>query len=171
MKYVALITGGFDPIHEGHIEMFKVAHNSASHMVSESFDEFAGIIVGLNSDEWLIKKKGYVFQNFQARQAIIRQLKEVISVFPFPDDDEGTASGAIEIAKECFPDCRIVFCNGGDRSTVEENPEYVKYKDDHRLRWAFAVGGADKKNSSSEIVDDVIPMLKEMEMEREQYEK
>ena len=61
MKYI-LVTGGFDPLHSGHIEYFKAAKNLGHKL-----------IVGLNSDEWLTRKKGRSFLPFEERAAIIKE--------------------------------------------------------------------------------------------------
>ena len=82
MTYV-LVTGGFDPLHSGHLEYFKEAKKLG--------DE---LIVGINSDEWLTRKKGRPFMPFKERLAIIRALEMVDDVLSFDDSDD-TACGAI----------------------------------------------------------------------------
>ena len=77
MKRIVLVTGGFDPIHSGHIEYF----NSAKRFGDE-------LIVGLNSDEWLTRKKGKAFMPFKERKAIIESLKMVDKVIDFDDSDD-----------------------------------------------------------------------------------
>ena len=66
---IVLVTGGFDPIHSGHISLFK----SASKLGKK-------LIVGINSDEWLIRKKGSFFQPFNERKIIVENLKMVNKV-------------------------------------------------------------------------------------------
>jgi len=77
MKEVVLVTGGFDPLHSGHIEYFKSA--------KELGDE---LVVGINSDEWLTRKKGRAFMNFAERKAIIEALEVVEKVIDFYVSDE-----------------------------------------------------------------------------------
>jgi cytidyltransferase-like protein len=133
---VVLVTGGFDPLHSGHIAYFKAAK------------ELGDILcVGVNSDEWLTRKKGRPFMPFEERKAIIENIKCVGNAFGFNDDD-GSAIEAIRHVKEMFPrTSEIVFANGGDR-TKDNIPEMVF--DD--VEFVFGVGGEDKKNSSSWIL-------------------
>ena len=80
---IVLVTGGFDPLHSGHIEYFKAAKQLG--------DE---LHVGLNSDEWLTRKKGRPFMSFSDRAAIINELSVVDKVISF-DDSDNSACGAI----------------------------------------------------------------------------
>jgi cytidyltransferase-like protein len=133
-----IVTGGFDPIHSGHIEYFKHAKELGSIL-----------FVGVNSDEWLTRKKGRPFMPLEERMAIIKEIGCVGHVFSFNDDDD-TAIGAIEYVKEQAPgNSKIVFANGGDR-TKDNIPEMVF--DD--VEFVFGVGGEDKKNSSSWILSN-----------------
>jgi cytidyltransferase-like protein len=135
--YSVLVTGGFDPLHSGHIAYFKQAA------------ELGGrLIVGVNSDQWLIRKKGAAFMPVQERIAIIQALAGVDQVIQF-DDSDGSARGAIRAVREQYPHDRIIFCNGGDR-TKENIPEMDIQ--DPNLDFVFSVGGSDKKNSSSWIL-------------------
>jgi cytidyltransferase-like protein len=133
---VVLVTGGFDPLHSGHIAYFKAAK------------ELGDILcVGVNSDAWLTRKKGRPFMPFEERKTIIENIKCVGNAFGFNDDD-GSAIEAIRHVKEMFPrTSEIVFANGGDR-TKDNIPEMVF--DD--VEFVFGVGGEDKKNSSSWIL-------------------
>lgn len=135
---VVIVTGGFDPLHSGHIAYFKAA------------SELGDILcVGVNSDEWLTRKKGRPFMPFEERKAIVENIRCVSNAFAFNDDDD-TAIGAIEHIKKVFPgDTEIVFANGGDR-TSDNIPEMKHgFKD---VEFIFGVGGDDKKNSSSWIL-------------------
>ena len=135
---VVIVTGGFDPLHSGHIEYFKAAK------------ELGDILcVGVNSDEWLTRKKGRPFMPIEERMAIIKEIKCVGHVFEFDDSDD-TAIDAINYVKNYFPkNSEIVFANGGDR-TKENIPEMVWGYDG--VEFVFGVGGEDKKNSSSWIL-------------------
>ena len=84
---LVLCTGGFDPIHSGHIEYL----NAASKMGDT-------LVVGLNSDEWLIRKKGKAFMPWAERKCILEALRCVDSVIDF-DDSDGTAKDAINKVK------------------------------------------------------------------------
>tara|TARA_Y100000389_G_scaffold149128_2_gene148403 strand:- start:6271 stop:7026 length:756 start_codon:yes stop_codon:yes gene_type:complete len=137
MKYV-LVTGGFDPLHSGHLAYFKAARKLGDKLV-----------VGLNSDEWLTEKKGQPFMPFAERLAIISELECVDSVLSF-DDSDGTACGAI-FKLMATTTGEYVFANGGDR--VDGNvPEYATYGD--KIEFAYGVGGTDKINSSSWILEE-----------------
>ena len=141
---VILTTGGFDPLHSGHIAYFKAAK-----ALRDDFD--TKLIVGLNSDEWLEKKKGKSFMSWEERATIISELACVDRVINF-DDSDGTALDAIRKTQRIYPDADIVFANGGDRTDTNipeagacENADVV---------FAFGVGGTHKKNSSSWILDE-----------------
>ena len=135
---VVVISGGFDPLHSGHIAYFKAAK------------ELGDILcVGLNSDAWLSRKKGKPFMSFEERKTIVENIKCVGHAFGFNDDD-GSAIDAIRYVKDMFPNnSEIVFANGGDR-TKNNIPEMVF--DD--VEFVFGVGGEDKKNSSSWILSE-----------------
>ena len=135
---VSLVTGGFDPIHSGHISYFARA---------KDFSDF--LVVGINTEEWLTNKKGQYFQSWIERAEIIRHLRMVDAVITVPDDDEGSACGAIAKCLEIAD--TVVFCNGGDRGKTN-TPETDKYGDNPRVQFEFGIGGEDKKNSSSWIL-------------------
>ena len=130
-------TGGFDPIHSGHIEYLKEASLSGTRL-----------IVGINSDEWLIRKKGKYFMPWEERAAIVQELTCVDEVISFDDSDD-TAIHALEQVKLLFPNDQIVFVNGGDR-TKDNIPEMVV----EGVNFDFGIGGTDKKNSSSWILKE-----------------
>lgn len=134
---IVIVTGGFDPIHSGHIALLKEAKKLGH-----------ALAVGLNSDEWLRRKKGHEFMPWSERSAIIENLKMVDIVFSF-DDSDGSAIDAIKRVKEVYPDDELIFANGGDR-TKDNIPEMIF--DD--VEFVFGVGGEDKKNSSSWILDE-----------------
>lgn len=137
MKKLVIVTGGFDPVHSGHIAYFREA--------AKLGDE---LIVGLNSDDWLTRKKGKPFMCWKERWAILHELWMVTDVIAF-DDSDGSSIDAIRRVKEQWPEHQIVFANGGDR-TADNIPEMVF--DD--VEFVFGVGGEDKKNSSSWILED-----------------
>ena len=132
---IVLVTGGFDPLHSGHIAYFKAAKKLGNKLV-----------VGVNSDAWLTRKKGRAFMPGPERVNIIQELGIVDHCLCFTDDDD-TAIEAIKNVKMMYPDSHVIFANGGDRS-AENIPEMVF--DD--VEFAFGVGGEDKKNSSSWIL-------------------
>ena len=137
-KKVSLVTGGFDPIHSGHISYFSRA---------KDFSDF--LVVRLNTEEWLTKKKGQYFQSWKERAEIISHLTMVDAVITVPDDDEGSACGAIAKCLEIAD--TVIFCNGGDRGK-SNTPETDKYGEDPRVQFEYGIGGTDKMNSSSWIL-------------------
>ena len=137
-KKLSLVTGGFDTIHSGHISYFTRAKDFSDYLV-----------VGINTEEWLTKKKGQYFQSWVERAEIIRHLDMVDAVITVPDDDEGSACGAIAKCLEIAE--TVVFCNGGDRGK-DNTRETVKYCNDSRVQFEYGIGGDDKMNSSSWIL-------------------
>jgi len=136
MKTV-IISGGFDPCHSGHISYINAARQLGDNL-----------IIALNSDAWLVRKKGRAFLPFAERKCILENLRSVDQVIAFDDSDD-SACNAIRIVRAQYPHDSIVFANGGDRS-IDNIPEIVF--DD--VEFAFGVGGHDKKNSSSWILTE-----------------
>ena len=140
MEKIVVVSGGFDPIHSGHIEYFKAARLLGDQL-----------IVAVNSDEWLMNKKGRFFMPFKERSNIINNLSVVDRVIDFEDDEHGSCILGLEKIKKIYPNSEIIFCNGGDRR--EGNIQEMKVKD---ITFRFGVGGNSKMNSSSEILKDWI---------------
>ena len=136
---VVIVSGGFDPIHSGHIEHFKEAKKLGDIL-----------IVGLNSDAWLTRKKGKPFMPLEERLAVIRELRMVDSAVAFNDDDSSSVD-LIKKALVLFDD--VLFANGGDR-TQDNIPEIDAFDKDPRVQFAFGVGGTHKMNSSSWILKE-----------------
>lgn len=134
---IVLVTGGFDPLHSGHIAYFKSAKKLGDRL-----------IVGLNSDSWLTRKKGRPFMPLSERVALVSEMSVVDEIITY-DDQDGSSCDAVRKVKETYPDAHIIFANGGDR-TRDNIPEMVF--DD--VEFVFGVGGEDKKNSSSWILED-----------------
>ncbi len=134
-----IVSGGFDPIHEGHIEMIKASAQASD-----------GVIVLANSDEWLCRKKGKNFHSLKTRKSILENLKGVIDVLEF-DDSDNSANDGIKKARAKYPTARLVFANGGDRGkdNIPEGPVCAECGVD----LAFGVGGDNKANSSSWILN------------------
>ena len=139
MKKIVLVTGGFDPIHSGHIAYFKAAKALGDILV-----------VGVNSDSWLTRKKGAPFMPYSERAEIVRNIVGVNFVINFNDND-GSAKNAIQLVRQSYPQDTIIFANGGDR-TDQNIPEMNII--DNNLQFVFGVGGFNKANSSSWILQE-----------------
>lgn len=141
MDYV-ILSGGFDPVHMGHVAMF----NDAS--------QYGRVIVCLNSDEWLARKKGKPFMSFNERLYILKNFNCVDRVVDF-DDTDGTACDGIKhvhgITKFTNPQAKIYFANGGDR-TDDNTPEQALC-DELGIDMLWGVGGG-KAQSSSDLLRD-----------------
>ena len=137
---IVLVTGGFDPLHSGHIAYF----NSAR-MLGDR------LIVGINSDAWLERKKGRAFMPIWERDTIVRSLKMVDQTVMVADDPDGSCSTFIKETLELFSDSEIIFANGGDRNA--DNIPEMRIQDP-RLSFVFGVGGDNKANSSSWILEE-----------------
>lgn len=134
---IVVVSGGFDPIHSGHIQYFKSA--------KEIGDK---LIVALNSDKWLENKKGKFFMPFEERLAIVSSINFVDEVVDFEDDNKGSCINALEKIKKEYPNDEIYFANGGDR-----NNSNIPEMSVDGIKFLFSIGGDDKKNSSSWILN------------------
>ena len=133
---IIVVSGGFDPIHSGHIAYLKAARKYGDKL-----------IVALNSDQWLEDKKGKAFMPFIERNEIISNLSCVDEVINFDDDKYGSAINALDKVKKMYPNDQIFFANGGDR-----NKSNIPEMSVAGVEFLFGVGGNDKKNSSSWIL-------------------
>ena len=136
MKFV-VVTGGFDPIHSGHIDYIREAAKLGDIL-----------IVGVNSDKWLTRKKGKPFMNYQERTEVVNALKWVDHVLSFDDSDD-TACSLLETLKKTWigKGDELIFANGGDRNSANNNEAKVE-----GVTFVYGVGGSNKKNSSSDIL-------------------
>jgi len=150
-KSVIILSGGFDPIHKGHLRMFREA-SWLGHQV----------VVGLNSDEWLTRKKGKPFMKFNERKEILEGFKYVNQVLPFDDSDD-TACNLISRVRIIYngegfnydyldtnptgeAEYELFFANGGDRGK-DNVPEMSICKElDVTMLWG--VGGGKIQSSS-----------------------
>lgn len=134
---IVIATGGFDPVHSGHIKYLQAARLHGDKLV-----------VGLNSDAWLERKKGRPFMPFAERRAVLEGLRCVDEVVSF-DDTDNSAVQLLESVQRSYSYAEIIFVNGGDR-TADNIPE-MSVKD---ILFKFGVGGEDKANSSSWILEE-----------------
>ena len=133
-KKTVMVSGGFDPVHIGHIRMILAAA------------EYGDVIVVANSDDWLFRKKGFVFMEFDQRAEILAAVKGVIKVSAV-DDVDGTVCEAIRRLKPDY------FANGGDRK--KHNTPEQAVCDELGVEMLWGVGGNNKANSSSDLVERV----------------
>ena len=125
-----MVSGGFDPLHEGHVECISRAA------------EHGEVIAVVNSDAWLRRKKGYVFQPMAARCAIVRALRGVVAAVPV-DDSDGSVCAAIIEHRPAY------FANGGDRA--QTNTPEVALCESLGIGLLFGLGT--KVQSSSSLVE------------------
>ena len=139
MSKIILISGGFDPIHSGHIKLIEEAGT------------YGDVVVLLNSDKWLKTKKGSEFLPFNERRTIMLALKKIIDVIEFDDSDKTCIEG-IKKAIKIYNDKTIIFANGGDRNN-ETTPEF-EFCNLNKIEMLWGVGGNNKSNSSSWILNN-----------------
>ena len=135
---VIVLSGGFDPMHVGHLRM-----------IQESAKMAEIVIAGVNSDEWLMRKKGYVFMPHEERVEMVQGTRGVSKAMAF-DDDDNSACDLLRRVRALWPNFKVAFANGGDR-TSDNIPEIpVAEELDVHLIWG--VGGG-KVQSSSDLVN------------------
>jgi cytidyltransferase-like protein len=126
------VSGGFDPVHIGHLRMIQEAA------------QYGQVTVIVNSDDWLMRKKGYIFMPFEERCEILNGFGCVADT-TFVDDTDGTVCEALERLKPTY------FANGGDRKT--DNTPEMNVCDALGIQLLWGVGGG-KIQSSSSMVED-----------------
>lgn len=135
---MSLLQAAFDPVHSGHIKYIQAARKLGTKL-----------IVGANSDAWLRMKKGREFMPWTERAAILESIRGVDEVWAF-DDWDNSARDLIRQVRNAYPKAKIIFANGGDRGKDNVPEQDIK---DKNLEFVFGVGGEDKANSSSWILE------------------
>lgn len=139
---LCVLSGGFDPVHSGHIAMFKAARK-----------KFDVVIVLLNSDAWLRRKKGHAFMDFRERASILKAIKYIDEVMKVDDSDDTVVQG-IAAVRAMYPlEWKIVFGNGGDR--VLQNTPETEYCEKNGIELVWRLGGT-KTQSSSELIQSAV---------------
>ena len=137
MPDIILISGGFDPVHSGHIKLINDAN------------KYGDVVVLLNSDAWLRNKKGKEFLSFDERKIIMQNIKGVLDVLDFDDSDKSCIDG-LRKAKKKYSNKIIKFANGGDRND-KTTPE-TTFCNQNNIEALWGIGGNNKSNSSSWIL-------------------
>jgi len=136
-----IVSGGFDPIHYGHVRLIHDARLNADY-----------VILILNNDNWLKKKKGFNFMPENERKEILealRDVSEVIITKHIPDSKDPSVCNELKELKSKYPDDELIFANGGDRK-ADNIPEYTLC-DELGIQMLFNIGG-EKLQSSSDLV-------------------
>lgn len=128
-KVVVAVSGGFDPVHIGHVLMFKKAKSLGTKLV-----------VILNCDDWLMRKKGFVFMKEKERAAIIKSIRYVDDVYIHHSKKSDVAGALAKIKPN-------IFANGGDRKAEADIPEAPICKK-LGIKMVFNVGGGKIQSSS-----------------------
>lgn len=139
MYDIIVLSGGFDPVHMGHVRMLKAASAMCELLV-----------VGVNSDDWLSRKKGKPFMTFEERLEIMSAFKGVGYAVGF-DDEDNSASNLVLKVRELYPESSIAFANGGDR-IVDNTPE-TSACEKSRVEMIWNIGGG-KVQSSSTLIEN-----------------
>ena len=132
---IVVVSGGFDPVHSGHIALFRAAAGLGDKLIA-----------GINSDEWLTRKKGKPFMPIHERKCVLNSIRYIDEVWEF-DDSDNTACDLLHEVRKYHGNDTIIFANGGDRNQTN-NAEI----DVTGIQHIYGVGGSDKMNSSSIIL-------------------
>ena len=139
-RIISIVSGGFDPIHPGHIMMMKDCLKFSNYL-----------IVGVNSNKWLINKKGNYFMDIQHRLYVVSSLNVVNETMEFEDDDKGSANNLLIKIRNKYSNDKIIFANGGDRSDSSKILEFETAKQ-YNIDLKFGIGGSHKESSSSDLL-------------------
>lgn len=156
---LVILSGGFDPIHSGHLDMINHALDIAG--------DGGTVFVGVNSDDWLIRKKGTFFLPHEERRKIISGISENIVVCSF-DDSDNTANDLIRGIRHRYPTSEIIFANGGDRTAGNNIPEESTCAE-LGVTMMDGVGGRIKTAASSSILKDYAERLRQLNVERRKW--
>jgi cytidyltransferase-like protein len=139
----ALVSGGFDPVHVGHLRMFQSAQSLSDK-----------VVLLLNNDEWLIKKKGKPFMNQDQRKEILNEFISISEVIIQTQSDNSSSEAIKDFVKN-NPNKTICYCNGGDRSNIKNILEADICKK-LGVILEFGVGGDEKVESSSQLTKNYL---------------
>ena len=140
-RVISIVSGGFDPVHPGHIMLMKDCLKFSNYL-----------IVGVNSNKWLINKKGNYFMDIQHRIYVVSSLNVVNETMEFEDDEEGSANNLLIKIRNKYSNDKIIFANGGDRSDSSKILEFETAKQ-YNIDLKFGIGGSHKESSSSDLLE------------------
>ena len=136
MRKLSVVSGGFDPLHGGHLDLLRAASDLGDMLC-----------VLVNSDEWLIRKKGYAVLSQDERIAVVRSMG-FVNTAGLAQDSDDTVVESLRVLARDNPDYQIVFCNGGDRGAT--NTPEAHFVESVGGLCVYGVGGTNKVNSSSD---------------------
>ena len=134
---IVVVSGGFDPLHLGHIKMLKSAKSLGTKL-----------IVILNNDNWLRRKKGFVFMKQNERKIILESIKYVDQVV-LTSHSKKTID--MSVCRELAKIKPHIFCQGGDRNKKNIPPCEVELQNKLKFIIKENIGGK-KVQSSSQLV-------------------
>jgi cytidyltransferase-like protein len=140
---IAIVSGYFNPIHIGHLQMIKAARELAPHL-----------LVIVNNDRQQLLKKGRILMTEDDRHAIVAELRCVDEAFVAVDAD-ATVVASLRRVREQHPDAELLFCNGGDRSPAGDAAPEAELAEEIGLQMVYGVGGEHKSDSSSRINEEL----------------
>ena len=140
-RRIAIVSGYFNPIHIGHLQLLKAARELAPHLV-----------VIVNNDRQQLLKKGRILMTEEDRLAIVAELRCVDEAFVAVDEDAAVAE-SLRRVRDLHPDAELLFCNGGDRDPHQDAVPSAEalLADEIGLQLVYGVGGEQKSDSSSRI--------------------
>jgi cytidyltransferase-like protein len=142
VKNLVILSGGFDPIHMGHVYMIQAA------------SLIGDIVICLNSDDWLIRKKGKPFMSWIERATVVGNMKYVIDVLPMNDDDDSACDGIKSVYEKYKNQYDMIhFGNGGDRNPISTPTKEQAFCKKMGIGLIWELGGNTKVQSSSWVLD------------------
>ena len=143
-QVIVAVSGGFDPVHIGHVRLFKEAKKLGDKLIAI-----------LNNDNWLIAKKGYVFMPEQERKEVLESFRDVDEVVLTEHPQNTKDMSVCQALLKLRPD---IFANGGDR--FEDNIPEVKTCQTIGCKMVFNVGRGGKIQSSSWLSRNLLHVFK-----------
>jgi glycerol-3-phosphate cytidylyltransferase/D-beta-D-heptose 7-phosphate kinase/D-beta-D-heptose 1-phosphate adenosyltransferase len=139
----SIVSGYFGPLHDGHLDLFEAARARTGHL-----------IVIVNNDQQQVLKKGRMIQPAAVRHRLVTALRCVDASYVAVEDGPAM-DGSLDLVRADYPDTELEFCNGGDRSPDADTlpAEEVAAAQRNRITLVYGVGGTDKADSSTRIIE------------------